>query len=112
MNKWIKRAIFINALFIVSQAVADYALWMRVPVDMASMREVYGAFTNLEVEANDYLLFKYMRFSGAQTIGIGELPPIVSGTCRLPNLPFAIFLAMIPANLFLLKKATSADQTQ
>lgn len=110
MNKWIKRAVFINVLFIVLYAVADYALWMRIPADMENMRDQYGLFTNPEVEANNYLLFKYIRFALTNQLE-GVLPHVLCSTSQLPNLPFAIFLVMILTNLFLLKKAVSEGQT-
>jgi hypothetical protein len=102
MNKWIKRVIVINVIFVIIYVLSDYAVWMGIPADMG-IRNEEGTFQNLKVETNYNVFSKSITFSGNYQF----LTPLerMGWVSQSLNLPLFVFLAMILTNILLLREA-------
>jgi hypothetical protein len=102
MDTRIKRAIFMNILFIILYVISDYAVWMRIPADMGGMQGLTGTFENLRLDTSSYTLTRYISISGYYRTP--DTYQSMSFTSQFPNLPLIFFLTMLLANILVLNE--------
>jgi len=103
MDRRIRRAIFMNIIFIVLYGISDYAVWMRIPADMGGIQGLSGTFENLRVDTSSYSLARYISISGYYMTP--DTYQSMSFTSQFPNLPLIFFLTMLLANMLVLNEA-------
>lgn len=115
MNKWILRAILLNALFILAFIYFDYYTWTVFPANLASINCSQGTPQTVEVFSDTAynIFFRNFNVRALQRYGADlQFGQWYSQSSSTPNFPLVLFMVTIAVNLYLMWSMTAESRTR